>query len=166
MKRNSLAADELTGLQLEVLRKFRLIYGSVKQHFREVEKACGISGSQLWILRDIAASPGTGVSRLAQRLSIHQSTCSLLVEKLVAAGLVSKTRSVEDQRRVGLEITRAGRQLLKIAPGPAEGMLPDALRQLPEVALRTLQVNLDQLISHLTSRNETDAEKPLADMDL
>lgn len=166
MKRNPRAADELTNLQLEVLRKFRLIYGSVKQHFREVEKACGISGSQLWILRDIAASPGTGVSRLAERLSIHQSTCSLLVEKLVGAGLVSKTRSIADQRRVGLEITRAGKQLLKIAPGPAEGMLPDALRQLPEVALRTLQVNLDQLISHLTTRNETDAEKPLADMDL
>lgn len=166
MKRNSRAADELTVLQLEVLRKFRLIYGSVKQHFREVEKACGISGSQLWILRDIAASPDTGVSRLAERLSIHQSTCSLLVEKLVGAGLVSKTRSTADQRRVGLEITRAGKQLLKIAPGPAEGMLPDALRQLPEVALKTLQVNLDQLISHLTTRNETDAEKPLADMDL
>lgn len=166
MKRNSRAADELTDLQLEVLRKFRLIYGSVKQHFREVEKACGISGSQVWILRDIAASPGTGVSRLAERLSIHQSTCSLLVEKLVGAGLISKTRSTADQRRVGLEITRAGKQLLKIAPGPAEGMLPDALRQLPEVALKTLQVNLDQLISHLTTHNETDAEKPLADMDL
>ncbi len=166
MKRNPRAADELTDLQLEVLRKFRLIYGSVKQHFREVEKACGISGSQLWILRDIAASPGTGVSRLAERLSIHQSTCSLLVEKLVGAGLVSKTRSTADQRRVGLEITKAGKQLLKVAPGPAEGMLPDALRQLPEVALKTLQVNLDQLISHLTTRNETDAEKPLADMDL
>lgn len=166
MKLNSRAADELTDLQLEVLRKFRLIYGSVKQHFREVEKACGISGSQLWILRDIAASPGTGVSRLAERLSIHQSTCSLLVEKLVGAGLVSKTRSTADQRRVGLEITRAGKQMLKIAPGPAEGMLPDALRQLPEVALRTLQVNLDQLISRLTKRNDTDAEKPLADMDL
>lgn len=166
MKRNSRTADELTSLQLEVLRKFRLIYGSVKQHFREVEKACGISGSQLWILRDIAASPGTGVSRLAERLSIHQSTCSLLVEKLVGAGLVSKTRSTADQRRVGLEITRAGKQRLKVAPGPAEGMLPDALRQLPEVALKTLQVNLDQLISHLTTRDETDAEKPLADMDL
>ncbi|MBK8120921.1 MAG: MarR family transcriptional regulator [Sulfuritalea sp.] len=156
----------MTDLQLEVLRKFRLIYGSVKKHFRDVEKACGISGSQIWILRDIATSPGTGVSRLAERLSIHQSTCSLLVEKLVGAGLVSKTRATSDQRRVGLKITGAGMQLLKIAPGPAEGMLPDALRQLPDVALRTLQVNLDQLINHLTTRNETDAEKPMADMDL
>lgn len=164
MKRTD-QTDELTDQQLTVLRQFRLIYGSVKQHFRAVEKTCGISGSQLWILRDIAASPGTGVSRLAERLSIHQSTCSLLVEKLVSAGLVIKTRSTADQRRVGLEVTRSGKQLLKIAPGPAAGMLPEALRQLPDVALRTLQVNLDQLISHLTQRDETDARKPLSDIE-
>ena len=102
MKRNSRAADDLTDLQLEVLRKFRLIYGSVKKHFRDVEKACGISGSQIWILRDIATSPGTGVSRLAERLSIHQSTCSLLVEKLVGAGLVSKTRATTGSSRLNI----------------------------------------------------------------
>jgi MarR family transcriptional regulator, organic hydroperoxide resistance regulator len=147
-----------------VLRQFRLIYGSVRQHFRDVEKQCGISGSQLWLLREVATIPGTGVSRLAERLSIHQSTCSLLVEKLVGAGLVSKTRSADDQRRVGLEVTPTGKQLLKHAPGPAEGILPDALKRLPADSLETLNANLSQLIGHLTMQNENDAEKPLADL--
>lgn len=157
-------SDELTDLQMQVLRQFRLIYGSVRQHFREVERRCGISGSQLWVLREVVASPGIGVSRLAERLSIHQSTCSLLVEKLVAASLISKTRSVDDQRRVGLDVTQAGRQLLTNAPGPAQGMLPEALKQLPDVALQAMHVNLSQLIGHLTARNENDAEMPLADL--
>lgn len=155
---------ELTELQLRVLRQFRLIYGSIRQHFRDVESTCQISGSQVWILHDIAASPGTGVSRLAERLSIHQSTCSQLVEKLVGAGLVSKTRSTRDQRRVGLEVTLEGLKMLAKAPGPAEGLLPEALRELPDVALATLQVNLDLLITHLKSHDETDAQKPLADL--
>lgn len=157
-------SDELTALQLQVLRQFRLIYGSVKQHFREVERQCGISGSQLWVLREVVTSPGIGVSRLADRLSIHQSTSSLLVEKLVAAGLISKTRCTDDQRRVGLEVTEAGQQLVENAPGPAQGMLPEALKQLPAPALQAIHVNLSQLISHLTARNENDAEKPLADL--
>lgn len=156
--------QELTDLQMLVLKQFRLIYGAVKQHFRNVEKQCGLSGSQVWLLREVEASPGTGVSRLAERLSIHQSTCSLLVEKLVGAGLVSKTRSAEDQRRVGLEVTPAGAQLLNNVPGPAEGLLPEALKQLPADSLRILNANLDQLINHLTTRNEHDAEKPLADL--
>ena len=155
-------SNELTDLQMQVLRQFRVIYGSVKQHFRDVEKQCGISGSQLWLLREVSMCPGVGVSRLAERLSIHQSTCSLLVEKLVVAGLVSKTRSAEDQRRVGLEATPAGKQLLKTAPGPAEGILPDALKQLPDDSLQTLSAHLTQLICHMTGQNESDAEKPLA----
>jgi hypothetical protein len=32
-------------LAFAVLKQFRLIYGSVKQHFREVESSCGVSGS-------------------------------------------------------------------------------------------------------------------------
>ena len=155
---------DLTSLQLTVLRQFRLIYGSVRKHFRDVEAACGVSGSQIWVLRDVAVSPDTGVSELAKRLSIHQSTCSQLVEKLVAAGLISKVRSKADQRRVGLRVTDAGMRLLRKAPGPAEGLLPEALRQLPEVALRTLEVNLDQLINHLQVDDKTDAKKPLADL--
>lgn len=164
MAKQTSRADELTELQMQVLRQFRLIYGSVKQHFREVEKECGISGSQLWLLRQVATTTGIGVSRLAERLSIHQSTCSLLVEKLVGAGYVTKTRSTEDQRRVGLEVTADGKRLLKNAPGPAEGMLPGALKQLPDVALQTLYINLGELISHLTTRNEKDADRPLADL--
>lgn len=155
---------DLTGLQLTVLRQFRLIYGSVRKHFRDVEAACGVSGSQIWVLRDVAVSPDTGVSELAKRLSVHQSTCSQLVEKLAAPGLLSKVRSQADQRRVGLRITEAGRQVLRKAPGPAEGLLPEALRELPEVALRTLEVNLEQLIVHLQVNDKTDAKKPLADL--
>lgn len=164
MARTANRTDELTDLQMQVLRQFRLIYGSVKQHFREVEGQCGISGSQLWLLREVAASPGIGVSRLAERLSIHQSTCSLLVEKLVVARLVSKTRCAEDQRRVGLDATRAGKQLLANAPGPTQGVLPEALKQLPDFALQAMHASLGQLINHLTARNENDAEKPLADL--
>ncbi len=104
------------------------------------------------------------MSQLAERLSIHQSTCSQLVEKLVAAGLLSKLRSTADQRRVGLRITQSGARLLRKAPGPAEGMLPEALRQLPDVSLRTLQVNLELLIEQLHLHDKTDAKKPLADL--
>jgi hypothetical protein len=43
-------------------------------------------------------------------------------------------------------------------------LLPEALRELPEVALRTLEVNLEQLIVHLQVNDKTDAKKPLADL--
>lgn len=83
-------------LPLQVLKKFRIIYGSIRQQFRSVEQSCGVTGSQLWILQEVAKTPGIGVSVLAKRLSIHQATCSLLVEKLVTRALINKQRSKED----------------------------------------------------------------------
>ncbi len=151
-------------LTLQVLKKFRLIYGSVRQHFRDVEQTCGISGSQLWILQEVARKAGVGVSELADLLSIHQSTCSLLAEKLVARGLIVKERSREDQRRVGLNLTDTAAKLLKKAPGPAEGILPEALMGLSKAALLSLDASLAQVIGQLEVSNEKYADKPLSDL--
>ncbi len=151
-------------LSLQVLKKFRIIYGSVRQHFRDVEQRCGITGSQLWILHEIARQPGIGVSELAIRLSIHQSTCSQLVEKLAVRNLVNKERSTEDQRRVGLHLTEEAAALVKLAPGPAEGLLPEALQALPEPVLLALDKNLQEVVGQLRTRDERMGEKPLADL--
>lgn len=153
-----------TQLSLQVLKKFRVIYGSVRQHFREVEQTCGVTGSQLWILQEVARTPDIGVSELADRLSIHQSTCSQLVEKLVTRGLVRKERSKKDQRRVGMCLTEQATKILRIAPGPAEGILPEALQALPESALLALDNSLIEVIGQLRIRDDKLADKPLSDL--
>lgn len=151
-------------LSLQVLKKFRIIFGSVRQHFREVEETCGVTGSQLWILQEVAKTPDIGVSELAERLSIHQSTCSQLVEKLVHRGLVIKERSKEDQRRVGLCLSEEASKILKNAPGPAEGILPEALQALTESALLALDKSLIEVIGQLSTKDDKLADRPLADL--
>ncbi len=157
-------SPDTNALSMQTLRKFRLIFGSVRQHFRDVESRCGISGSQMWLLKEIATTPQIGVSELAARLAIHQSTCSQLVEKLVTKALIGKERSNSDQRRVGLVITTAGRQLLEQAPGPAEGILHEALNALPPESLARLDQNLADVIAQLSVYNDKLADKPLADL--
>ena len=132
---------------LEVLKQFRIIFKSVKAHFQNVEAQCRLSGAQLWALSVIVGQTGIKVSELAKELSIHQSTASNLVERLVSQGLVEKERSREDQRVVRLTPTAAGIGLVRQAPGPAEGVLPDALGHLPKATLDQLQHNLSELIA-------------------
>ncbi len=151
-------------LTLDVLKQFRLIYGSVRHHFRQIEETCGVSGSQLWMLHELQAAPGIGVSDLAHRLSIHQTTCSQLVEKLVTRGYVLKARSEQDQRRVGLTITKAALKVLKDAPGPAEGLIPEALLGLSEATLQSLTRDLGKLINGLHLQDEQAANRPLSDL--
>jgi DNA-binding MarR family transcriptional regulator len=146
------------------LKKFRVIYGTVRQHFREVEQSCGISGSQLWLLQEIHRTQNIGVSELANRLSIHQSTCSQLVDKLAKAKLVSKIRSEQDQRRVGLCITEQALAILAKAPSPAEGVLPEALNAMPHDVLLQLDHMLEKVIKQLGVRSHKLENLPLSDM--
>jgi len=146
------------------LKKFRVIYGTVRQHFRDVEQSCGISGSQLWLLQEIHRTQNIGVSELANRLSIHQSTCSQLVDKLAKAKLVTKIRSEQDQRRVGLCITQQAMAILAKAPSPAEGVLPEALNAMPKDVLLQLDSVLEKVIKQLGVRSHTLETLPLSDM--
>ena len=136
----------------------------MRQYFRDVEEHCGLPCSQMWVLQEVQRSPGLGVTELAGRMGIHQSTCSQLVEKLVARGCIIKTRKQDDQRRVGLCLAPDGLEAIAALPGSAEGVLPQALAAMPEVALKTLYVNLFELIRHLPRRDDAFAGMPLADM--
>lgn len=163
-RRDGVTQSEHDELALQVLKQFRVIYGSAKQQFRDIEETCGVSGSQLWLMHKIAATPGIGVSELANETSIHQSTCSQLLNKLQKRGLVVKVRGMEDQRRVGLELSPEAHELLKKAPGPAEGVLQSALKHLNSKELDTLAGHLSGLISQLRIRNEHYANKHLSDI--
>ena len=153
-----------TSLSLEVLQQFRVIFGTMRRHFREVEERCGLPGSQMWLLQEVQRCPGIGVSELAICLGIHQSTCSLLVDKLVARRFLKKTRKPSDRRCVGLALDEEAEKVLALLPGPAEGVLLEALSRIPEVALKTLNINLTELVSCLRGRDERFAVTPLADL--
>ena len=112
----------------------------------------------------MSQKPYVGVSEIAERISIHPSTCSQLVEKLVSRGMIRKERSSEDQRRVGLIVTHEGERVLTNAPGPSEGILPEALSSLSDLSLVTLENKLTELIGKLRIRDEKHADKPLSDM--
>ncbi|HSG22484.1 MAG TPA: helix-turn-helix domain-containing protein [Azonexus sp.] len=151
-------------LTMDVLQQFRLIFGSMRQYFRLVEERCGLPGSQMWVLQEVQRTPEIGISELAIRMGVHQSTCSLLVDKLVALGCLTKKKQSTDQRRVGLCLDARGLAALAALPGPAEGILPEALSKLPVVALKTLHINLDELIQHLPGKDDSCAGTPLSEL--
>ena len=151
-------------LSIQVLKRFRVIYGSVRQHYREIEQACGILGTQLWILQEVSKTPGIGISSLAERLFVHQSTASQLVEKLVARGLLIKERSKEDQRRVGLQVTEEALRMLNASQGSSKGVLLGALLSLTEPSLAELDKLLIEVVGRMQTSDKKYAEKPLSDL--
>ena len=154
-KRGRLAANaaaETNELAAEVLGRFREVFRAAKLHFAAVQKIAGVSGAQLWALSEINAQPGLRVSDLTQKMSLHQSTVSNLVEKLNSAGLLRRVRGDGDNRVVRLQLTSAGKKLLARAPNPARGVLPDALDKLDRRSLKKLSSALERLVEQMKFR--------------
>ncbi len=132
-----------------VLRRFRLVFNAIKAHFRSVEKKAGISGAQVWALSVVRDRPGIGVGDLARAMDVHQSTASNLLRALIDAGLVVSGRGAADRRAVQLQVTAQGQRILKKAPGPFTGVLPEALASLDAETLARLDRDLGKLIAVL-----------------
>lgn len=130
----------------QALRQFRVVFNAVKTHFRQVEQETGLGGAQVWALSLIQKSPGLGVGGIAVGMDIHQSTASNLVKVLLKKELITVTKSDGDKRVVELRVTPEGEGALKSIPGPFEGVLPDALRQLDEATLSNLNRDLEKLV--------------------
>ncbi|QKS69976.1 winged helix-turn-helix transcriptional regulator [Paenalkalicoccus suaedae] len=60
------------------------------------------------ILQMIEKEAEVGVKNVAEALKISPNTASEHVKRLVADGLVAKARSIQDERRVTLELTAKG----------------------------------------------------------
>ncbi len=156
--------DMAAPLVMDTLQKFRIVIAAVRQHSRELEAACGISGAQVWMLASIADTPEITVSQLSQSLSIHISTASNLLDKLARAGLVERLRSEEDRRVVHLRLTDAGQDIIAQAPRPLTGLVYAALNKLPDASVANLNRELDHLIQALDRADQNAAHELLSNL--
>lgn len=157
---NVILNGDISDPAAQVLRRFRLVFNAVKTHFQQVEKKAGVGGAQLWALSIIRAKSGLGMNDLAKAMDVHQSTASNLVRTLVERELVVANKEGPDRRMVQLAILPAGIQVLRKAPGPLAGLLPQALASLDAKTLARLDADLAKLITALDA-DERGANIPL-----
>jgi DNA-binding MarR family transcriptional regulator len=146
-----------------VLRQFRVIFNAIKTHFAQVEKHAGIGGAQVWALSVIRSNPGLSVNDLARAMDVHQSTASNLVKALAELNMIGMEKNSADRRSLRLRIAPAGSKVLRRAPGPFTGVLPEALAALDARTLNRLQKDLDMLIAALVADDRA-ARLPLRQM--
>lgn len=139
----------------QVLRRFRVVFNTVRGHFQQVEKQAGVGGAQVWALSVIRDQPGIGMGGLAKSMDVHQSTASNLVKALQKKEMLSMTKAVVDRRNVEMTILPAGLAVLAKVTGPFEGILPEALGQLPPETLARMDQDLMELIQLLKADEKT-----------
>src|SRR5690349_23944856 len=95
------------------MNALRSIVRALRINTRAIELKMGISLAQLFVLQQLAERPASSLNELAERTATHQSSVSVVVRRLVERGLVSRTSSSSDRRRIEIAVTPAGRALLE-----------------------------------------------------
>jgi DNA-binding MarR family transcriptional regulator len=102
---------------LHLLGALRRIAQSLDTYSKTIEHEAGLTLPQLLLLEALRSEdePPTA-GRLAQRVSLTQGTVTSILDRLEARGLIRRTRSDDDRRRVIVTLTSRGRSLLAKAP--------------------------------------------------
>jgi len=154
--------DRATSIQ-NVTQQLRIVFRAIQAHSKYIEKQFGLSSAKLWMLHTLHSTPGIKVSKLANALAIHPSTCSNMLDKLEEKGFVYRQRSRTDQRAVHLTLTEKGHNVLQKAPQPAQGELSAALERLSDHNISLLETALQELVGELNTKNTTMGLRPIPD---
>jgi DNA-binding MarR family transcriptional regulator len=142
----TVAGSDDTRMVLEGLRR---VVQALRVTARDAEVRHGVSAAQIFILHLLERDGAASVSELAARSFTHQSSVSVVVTRLAAAGLVARDRAADDARRAEIALTPRGRALLRRVPEPAQSRLVASLARVTATERRALARGLAALVREM-----------------
>ena len=137
-----MSAFDTAGLQLDNQLCFKLYAASraVIRAYKPMLDALGLTYPQYLAMLVLWEQDGPTVSELGDRLSLDSGTLTPLLKRLEASGLIARLRDAEDERRVRISLTPAGRLLRDAAESIPPCVLQRSQCSLPELAALTGQL--------------------------
>jgi DNA-binding MarR family transcriptional regulator len=125
----------------------------INQLMRE-QLGCGpVTVQQCYTLEALMDGPRS-MKSLAAEVALHQSTLTRVVEKLEKQDLVHRRRPAENQRRVEVQITDAGKQIYRLLDDASSQMISDLLDHLPKKRQVAVVDAMEELAELLNPGNE------------
>jgi DNA-binding MarR family transcriptional regulator len=129
-----------------IVQGLRRIVRALELYSQDVYRTYGLTGPQLWVLKTLQRDGPLSAGHLAQALAVHQSSVSVLIQRLERRGLVRRARVTPDRRFVRVELTERGAALATEAPEPAQGRLLHGLDAMPPQEVRKIRRAVDRLV--------------------
>ncbi|MBX3654768.1 MAG: MarR family transcriptional regulator [Ramlibacter sp.] len=108
--------------------------------YKPLLEELGLTYPQYLVMLVLWERDGLMVSELGERLSLDSGTLTPLLKRLEASGLVARIRDVQDERRVHITLTAAGRKLKSRATRIPGCILAASQCSIPELISLTRQV--------------------------
>jgi len=100
----------------EVLVTLRQITRAVDLYSQSLVKRIGLTGPQLFIIKEVSLNENISPGTLAKYMSISQATITSMIDRLEAKGYVKRQRDAYDRRKVKIVLLEPGREVLRKNP--------------------------------------------------
>lgn len=139
----------------EIIDNLRRVFQAINGYSKNVERATGLTGPQLWAMKLLAGSSSIKASELARRMFLHPATVVGIIDRLENKDLVTRIRSKEDRRVVHIELTGLGKDVIANAPEVAQVMLMNGLDELSDEQFYHVEEGMQQLVRILGAEQIT-----------
>ena len=143
-------------IEEDIVSALRRIVRAIDLQSRRMVDACGLTGPQLVVLREVGRLSGASISALARSVSLSQPTVSGILERLEKRGLVRRERSEQDRRSVFVTLTPQGGGTLRDAPSLLQDRFQRELSRLEEWE-RTQMLSILQRLAGMMDAEALDA---------
>src|SRR5579859_173464 len=123
---------------VEVARHLRPVLLRLSRELRRETRAFGVTAGQATLLAQIEKHVTIGLGELANGEGVSAAAMSKHVDRLEAAGLVSRSPG-GDRRRVEIELSAAGRRVLRRVRSHRTAWLAERLARLDEDELAVIE---------------------------
>ena len=113
---------------------------AMTKRYKPLLEALGLTYPQYLVMLVLWEHTGVTVSELGERLFLDSGTLTPLLKRMEVAGHLLRIRSVQDERRVQITLTAAGRRLKTSAGRVPSCVVQAAGCPLPELVALTRQL--------------------------
>lgn len=133
----------------------RRILRATELYEKKLAQSAGLTPAKLRVLQILAsrADGSTTPKALAVQMGVAQGTVTALVDKLVGAGLVTRTRSETDRRQMNVVITEAGRVAVEAAPDALQQRFVRAFEAMQDWEQAQLVASLERIAAMLDAED-------------
>ncbi len=129
-----------------ILSALRRVIRGVDIYSRKLNTELGLTTPQLLCLHVLAQSESLTLTDLAKTVNLGVSTVNGIIDRLEAKQYLTRTRSSEDRRKVSLQISPAGEEIVAKAPSLLQDKLSASLSQLAESQQIAITESLEQVV--------------------
>ena len=137
----------------EVLIALRRIIQAIDLYSRSLVKKHGITLPQLVILQELSKNNGMSVGELAKAISLGQATVTGVLDRLEKRGLIIRSKSYDDKRKVFISPTEECNKMIAAMPSPLQQTFVTQFEKLQDWEKNMILAVLQKIVAMMDAKS-------------